>query len=116
MGIDYSSLKFGKGDLRIERKRDKRLSDEELEREARKAVRQRDGARCSVPGCREPGSDLHHLVRRSRSRERRWLPENLVFLCRAHHQLEHAGKIHIARKDDGELIVTGDRKWLAFKL
>ena len=116
MGIDYNGLAFPKGQLRVERKRQKRLSDEEQEREARKAVRSRDGARCAVPGCREPGSELHHIVRRSRSRAKRWDVANLVYVCNVHHRLEHAGKITIARKDDGELIVTGERKYLEFRL
>lgn len=116
MGISYDGFAFPKGALRVEQKRVKRLTDDELEREARRAVRARDGVRCSVPGCRERGVELHHIIRRSRSKGKRWDVLNLCYLCRAHHELEHGGKIHIARKPDGELIVTGARQYLEFKL
>lgn len=119
MGIDWSLFAIPKsrdGKLRVEAKREKRLDDETQERNARATVRIRDGLRCSVPGCGEKGTELHHIVRRSRSKAKRWDPLNLCFLCRAHHQLEHGGKIHISRDPDGELIVTGERRYLEFKL
>lgn len=120
MAIDYDALAaaggIGKGELRAERKRRKRLDDDTLEAEARKAVRARDGSRCAVPGCREHGAHLHHIVYRSKSRALRWAIGNLCFLCVAHHQLEHAGKITLSGNADEELIVTGDKRYLEFKL
>lgn len=117
MGVDYNGFAFPKAQkLRVEAKREKRLVDEAMEDAARAAVRVRDGMRCSVPGCREKGTELHHIVRRSRSKAKRWEISNLCYLCHAHHSLEHGGKIHIARKADGELIVTGARKYLEFRL
>ena len=116
MGIDWSQFQFAKGALRVEEKREKRLEDESLEDKARKAVRLRDGARCSVPGCREAGVHLHHIVYRSRSKKLRWATSNLCYLCVAHHRLEHAGRIHISGNADDELVITGAKADLKFKL
>ena len=116
MGIDWSLFAIPKGELRVESKRRKRLDDQQLEDDARRAVRQRDGLRCSVPGCREKGEHLHHIVYRSRSKALRWATNNLCFLCVAHHALEHAGKISISGNADDELLVTGDKAYLEFKL
>lgn len=116
MGIDYGSLAFPKGPLRVDDKRQKRIADESLEDAARKAVRLRDGARCSVPGCREAGAHLHHIVYRSRSKKLRWATSNLCFLCVVHHALEHAGRIHISGNADDELVITGAKADLKFRL
>jgi len=116
MGIDYSVLAHPKGALRVEEKREKRLTDESLEDKARKAVRLRDGKRCTVPGCREDGVHLHHIVYRSRSKTLRWATSNLCFLCVAHHRLEHAGRITITGNADDELTILGDKRDLGFKL
>ena len=117
MAIDYSGLEFPKGALRVETKRAKRLSDDEAERICRAEVWRRYGRKCNVPGCKEPAEHQHHIVYRSRSRRLKYAPENRVPLCKAHHDLEHAGKITIhPRKADGELVVTGARKYLSFKL
>lgn len=119
MAIDFTGFAFPKardGKLRVEEKRDKRLVDDWLEREARQAARKLYGYHCGVPGCKESGSELHHIVRRSRSKARRWQLSNLCWLCRGHHALEHTGRIHISRNEQGELIVTGARRDLAFRL
>lgn len=116
MAIDWSLFAIPKGTPRVESKRQKRLTGEQLEAAARKAVRARDGMRCSVPGCREKGEHLHHIVYRSRSKARMWDPSNLCYLCVAHHQLEHAGKIHISGNADEHLTITGDKAVLSFKL
>ena len=116
MGVDYSEFKFGKGKLQVEAKREKRLTDDSLEDIARKAVRRRDGQRCAVPGCREHGAHLHHIVYRSRSKKLRWATSNLVFLCVAHHRLEHAGRITISGNADEELLINGKKADLKFKL
>lgn len=116
VAVDYSGLAFPKGSLRVEKKREKRIADDTLEDKARKAVRRRDGSRCAVPGCREAGVQLHHIVRRSRSRLLKWQTSNLVYLCVAHHQLEHGGKIHISGNADDEIAVTGAKRYVAFKL
>lgn len=120
MGIDYTGFaipKVKEGDLRVERKRDKRLSGEQAERECREEVIRRYGRKCAIPGCREQAVHHHHIVYRSQSKRLKYAPENIAPLCQAHHELEHAGKITIhPRTAEGELIVTGDRKYLAFKL
>jgi 5-methylcytosine-specific restriction endonuclease McrA len=116
MGIDMTGFAFPKGKLRVEAKREKRLTDESLEAQARRAVRRRDGKRCTVPGCRDDGIHLHHIVYRSRSKKLRWATSNLCYLCRAHHELEHAGRITIRGDADVHLEILGDKKDLAFKL
>lgn len=120
MGMDYNALGPGsipKGPLGVETRQKKRLTTAEREREWRKEVRLRYGWKCGVPGCKEPGEHLHHIVYRSRSKALRFSVENTVPLCATHHDLEHGGKITIhPRTADGELLITGDRKYLEFKL
>ena len=117
MGIDYSGFAFPKGALRVEAKREKRLTDEELERHCRDEVWRRYGRTCNIPGCKARAIHQHHIVYRSRSTRLKFAVENRVPLCQTHHELQHAGKITIhPRKADGELIVTGAKKYLAFKL
>lgn len=117
MGVDYSGFAFPKArQLRVEEKREKRLTDEREERGA-KGELSKAGRRCVVPGCLERSNlHVHHLVRRSQSKAQRWQLSNLCYLCAAHHALEHAGKIHVERNEHGELVVTGERKYLEFKL
>ena len=119
MAIDYSQCAHPKngGTLRVEEKRAKRLSHEEAERQCRQAVWDTYGRKCGVPGCKEPALDQHHIIHRSQSKRLKYAPENRVPICRAHHDLEHGGKITIhPRTADGELIVTGEAKYLKFKL
>lgn len=117
MGIDYSGFAFPKGTLRVEAKRAKRLDSETAERECREEVWKRYGRKCTVPGCKEPAVHQHHIVYRSRSKALKYAPENRAPICQTHHDLVHAGKITIhPRTADGELIVTGDKKYLEFKL
>ena len=103
-------------DLRVETKRERRLSEAEAERAARIAVRKRDGGRCVVPGCKEAAAHLHHIIFRSQSKRLKWQTGNLCSLCPAHHALLHAGRIQITGDADDELIITGERKDLAFRL
>jgi len=116
MGMDTSGLAFPKGKIRVEVKREKRLSAEEKERACKQEVTRRYGRKCCVPGCKEWGLDDHHVIHRSQSKRLKYAPENRRPICRAHHDLEHAGKIQITTTKDGELLVTGERKYLAFKL
>lgn len=121
MGIDYDAIAraggIPKGPLGVESRRKKRLDGEEAERECREEVWRLYGRKCCVPGCKERAVHQHHIVYRSRSRRLKYAPENRAPICTAHHKLEHAGKITIhPRTADGELIVTGDRKFLEFKL
>jgi hypothetical protein len=120
VGIDFEGFAFPKaekGELRVERKRSKRLTEEEAEKACRDAVWRLYGRKCNIPGCKEPAVHQHHIVYRSRSRALKYQPENRAPLCQAHHELEHAGKITIhPRTADGELIVTGEARYLRFKL
>lgn len=117
MGIDTSGLAFPKPPPRVIAKREKRLSNEERERICREEVWRRYGRKCNIPGCKEWAVHQHHIVYRSQSKRLKYAPENRAPICQSHHDLEHAGKITIhPRTADGELIVTGERRYLAFKL
>jgi hypothetical protein len=120
MGIDYDALgpqAIRKGTLGVISRRAKRLSNEDAEKACRKEVWRLYGRKCNVPGCRERAVHQHHIVYRSQSRRLKYEPTNRAPICHTHHDLEHAGKITIhPRTADGELIVTGERKYLEFRL
>jgi hypothetical protein len=70
----------------------------------RRAVRERDGARCCFPGCDSRRTDLHHIV---------WWRHhgttsvvNLVPLCKRHHTLVHAKAYIIHRLAPGQYTFT----------
>jgi hypothetical protein len=70
----------------------------------RRAVRERDGARCCFPGCDSRRTDLHHIV---------WWRHhgttsvtNLVPLCGRHHTLVHAKAYIINRLAPGQYSFT----------
>ena len=42
----------------------------------------RDGGRCQVKGCDDPGRTIDHVIPRSKGGEHSW--ENCVLMCRAH--------------------------------
>lgn len=116
MGIDTSMLAYPKGALRVEVKREKRLTDAQLERVARALVRRRDHGKCVVPGCKDRAEHLHHIVYRARSKRLRWATSNLASLCPSHHQFVHSGRIQITGNADEHLTITGDKRDLSFKL
>ena len=117
MGVDYAGFAYPKGALRVEAKREKRLSSEDAEKACREEVWRRYGRKCGIPGCKEPAVHQHHIVYRSKSKRLKYEPTNRAPICQVHHELQHAGKITIhPRTGDGELLVTGAKKYLAFKL
>lgn len=117
MGINYEGFAFPKGALRIDEARAKRLDEERQERACRALVDARDHYKCRIPGCKEKSvREQHHLIYMSKSKRLKFSPDNRVSLCRAHHQLLHAGRITITREPDGELIVKGAAKDLRFRL
>jgi hypothetical protein len=60
----------------------------------RRLVFQRDGHRCTVPGCRSAQNlDAHHIVFREHGGGHE--PENLTLLCDGHHAALHDGTIRI---------------------
>jgi hypothetical protein len=110
------SIAVPKPEPRVYTARAKRLTLAQQERACRAAVKARDKGRCRVPNCNERATDLHHVIFRSKSKASYWQTGNLASLCGAHHRLVHAHRIQISGDADGELIITGDRKDLAFKL
>jgi hypothetical protein len=114
--MDTSELAFPKPLPRIVARHIRKLDLAQLERQCRTNVRRRDKGKCVVPGCKERGSHLHHIVYRSHSRRMTWLTSNCASLCPSHHALQHAGKISISGNADEHLTITGARKYLAFRL
>jgi 5-methylcytosine-specific restriction endonuclease McrA len=119
--VDYSFLDnipgaIRKPEPRVVTKKRREKIDAKDERACREIVRKRDGGKCRIPGCIERSTEAHHIVFRSKSKARRWDPANLVSLCREHHQLRHAGVIHIAGNADDEIVITGDVNRLKFRL
>lgn len=114
MAIDYSVFAIPKGTPRIVDRIAKKRDLEQRERDCRKAVKARDKGRCVVPGCKEASKHLHHIIYRSRGGK--WRTENICSLCVTHHQMVHAALIQISGNADEELIITGDKERLKFKL
>ena len=65
----------------------------------RRAVRERDGVRCSFPGCQSRRTDLHHIRWWSMGGETS--ADNLHPLCKAHHRLVHLRGYIITRTRGG---------------
>jgi HNH endonuclease len=71
--------------------------------EVRRAVFERDGYQCTMPGCTmRKMLDPHHIVFRSHGGGDE--PSNLTTLCRVHHGLVHRGICRIRRSESGELV------------
>lgn len=51
----------------------------------------RFGFHCGFPGCKKPARDLHHTKRFALVK--RHVEEEIVPLCKAHHELAHVGAI-----------------------
>lgn len=105
---------FPKPEPRVYAKKAKKLDLLSQERICRDVVRKRDKGRCVVPDCKKRAQHMHHITYRSRGGK--WRSANICSLCPSHHSLVHAGRIHISGNADDELIITGDRKDLAFRL
>ena|SRR4026207_1209454 len=114
--MDMTGLKFGKPEPRIVAKKLRQKHDAKDERECRAFVKMRDKGKCRIPGCKEYGAELHHIVPRSQSKKRRWLSGNCLLLCTDHHRLRHAGVIQITGDANGEIVITGDVNRLRFRL
>lgn len=112
----YRTCAIPKPEPRCITKKRKQKTDARDERACAEIVRQRDGGKCRIPGCLERGTEQHHIEYRSRAKGRRFDPANRITLCKDHHDLRHAGVIHIAGNADEEIIVTGDVDRLRFRL
>jgi len=66
----------------------------------RRAVLQRDGRRCQVPGCTNSlWLELHHLEHRSDGGGHE--EDNLLTVCGVHHRVTHDGLLGIERVPGG---------------
>jgi hypothetical protein len=65
----------------------------------RRAARERDKCRCRFPGCESRRVDLHHIQYWSNGGRTKL--DNLVSLCKYHHQLVHERRYLIAAARDG---------------
>ena len=54
----------------------------------RRAVRDRDKARCQYPGCHSRRTDIHHIILWAQGGQTRL--RDLILLCQAHHVIVHA--------------------------
>ncbi len=78
----------------------------------RRAVLQRDGHRCQVPGCTNRlWLDIHHLAYRRDGGDH--AEENLLTMCCTHHQLVHDGLLGIERDAGGLTFRFGDGREVA---
>lgn len=105
---------FPKGTPRIVDRIQQKKDLAAQERECRAIVARRDKGKCVVPGCKESGIHKHHIQYRSRGGK--WRSANVCSLCVKHHQLVHASLIQIAGNADEHLDITGEAKYLRFKL
>lgn len=120
MAIDYSVFKDVGGqpkpEPRIVTKKRREKEAARDERSCREAVKRRDKGRCRIPNCNGKDVEMHHIIYRSHSSKHKWNPQNNCLLCHDHHQLRHAGIIHISGNADEELIITGDVDRLRFRI
>ena len=112
----YRTCAIPKPEPRCVTKKRKQKTDARDERACREIVRARDKGKCRIPGCTERADHQHHIQYRSRAKRLRFDPRNIVSLCKAHHDLRHAGVIHISGDADQEIVVTGDVDRLRFRL
>lgn len=101
MAIDYSVLKFGKGQPRVIVAATKAKVEDGEWRRTCKAVDARDKRVCQVTGksltagAVDPWQALerHHIQPRSRAKSRRFNAFNVLTVSRAVHQLIHSGAL-----------------------
>ena len=72
----------------------------------RRAVRERDGYRCTFPGCDSRRTDLHHVVWWSTGGETS--AGNLQLLCKAHHLIVHEKGYIVTRRAGGYTFTRPD--------
>jgi HNH endonuclease len=65
----------------------------------RRAVRERDGYRCTFPGCHTRRTEVHHIIYWTNGGKTEFW--NLILLCARHHHLVHARGYLIARTGAG---------------
>ena len=80
-------------------------ADSEFTVAIRRAAYQRDHGRCAFPDCRNPVSELHHIVfRRHRGPTS---IDNAAWLCSYHHWLVHEHNWTLTRLPDSSYLWTG---------
>jgi 5-methylcytosine-specific restriction endonuclease McrA len=70
----------------------------------RRAVRERDKARCQFPGCHSRRTDIHHIIPWAKGGKTRL--RDLILLCEAHHVIVHALGYLITPGQDGTFAFT----------
>ena len=65
----------------------------------RRAVRARDGTRCTFPGCGCRGTDAHHVLAWAEGGPT--VLANLITLCKRHHTFVHEGDFRIEHLSNG---------------
>ena len=80
----------------------------------RRQVLERDGRKCSVPGCRHSQYlDLHHVRPRAEGGDHE--PENLVTLCGVHHRAAHVGALAVTGNYSSGFVFrhADGKRWVA---
>lgn len=106
MAIDYSQLKFAKGQPKVLLERAQQKAEEREWRRTCQIVDERDKRVCQVTGrpvsawAVDPWMRLerHHLEYRSKNKARRWTAYNVWTVCAAVHQLIHGGALRLYNK------------------
>jgi hypothetical protein len=80
-------------------------ADHEFTVAIRRAAYLRDGGRCAFPDCRNPVSELHHIVFRRHGGATSL--DNAAWLCAYHHWLAHEGHWTLQRQPDNSYLWTG---------
>lgn len=63
-----------------------------------------DGGRCGYFGCTSEPSEAHHIIFRSQGGED--TPDNLISLCRKHHEMVHNGVTQYGKRYSGKDVMT----------
>jgi hypothetical protein len=108
--IDWSLFAIPKPRPRVLDRIERKQQLDQQERACRAAVQKRDKGKCVVPGCKDAGTNKHHIQYRSLGGK--WQSGNVTSLCVRCHQLVHAGILHITGDADNRLSITGPAKYL----
>lgn len=83
-----------------------------LLRAHRRRILERDGWKCTVPGCGERSRlEVDHLKPRARFPELTWNEENQTVLCTGCHLIKTRGLLQVRRTEDGALAFARPDRW-----
>lgn len=82
-----TQMKRVPGTARLERSPMKKKREPPALTKAKRQVRKRDNYTCRFPGCGRQGRsiDVHHVAKISQRPDLKFDPDNMICLCRVHH-------------------------------